>query len=185
MMSLSATSPSRNRFTLYIISIAVWALFLSTQERVSGSGISSLVLGYFPYIQNVTRFYGVLGALSFFHVLRNVLPFNPGFMGMLATVLAAGALIDSLSPIGGMLFASALLIGALLCDFITLSQVTEYKNAAIEVKRELKRIEWPSHGETLKFVGIVAAFVTVSSLFWWIMDGVITRVLSFLLQLLS
>ena len=185
MMSLSATSPSRNRFTLYIISIAVWALFLSTQESVSGSKISSLILSNFPYIQQVIRFYGVLSALSFFHVLRNALTFNPGFVGMLAMVLAIGTIIDSLSPIGGILFASALLACALFCDSITLSQITEFKNGAIEVKRELKRIDWPSHGETLKFVGVVAAFVTVSSLFWWIMDGVITRVLSFLLQLLS
>jgi preprotein translocase SecE subunit len=84
-----------------------------------------------------------------------------------------------------LIVSSAMLFFGYVARAFNADDLQSLRNSLTEVYRELKRINWPSHAETLKFVGVVATFVAVSAIFWWIMDGLITRVLSFLLQLLS
>ncbi|MBM4222477.1 MAG: preprotein translocase subunit SecE [Gammaproteobacteria bacterium] len=77
-----------------------------------------------------------------------------------------------------------LIMVALLWGWVALNtnRQSAIVSFATEMRREIKRIEWPNAGETLRFVVIVAVAVALSAVFWWVIDQIITRVLSFLLN---
>ena len=54
-----------------------------------------------------------------------------------------------------------------------------------EAKKEIKKIAWPSHQETLSSVWMVSAFVVFSATFWWLIDGAITKVIALVLRIVS
>jgi preprotein translocase subunit SecE len=54
-----------------------------------------------------------------------------------------------------------------------------------ESKKEIKKIAWPSHQETLSSVWMVSAFVVFAATFWWLIDGAITKVIALVLRIVS
>jgi preprotein translocase SecE subunit len=51
-----------------------------------------------------------------------------------------------------------------------------------ESKKEIKRVSWPNHQETLNSVWMVSAFVSFAALFWWLVDAAITKVFALILR---
>lgn len=72
---------------------------------------------------------------------------------------------------------------------ILVSQVDEGASDLIasvaELRREVRRVSWPSVQETLKFVAIVAIFVIAAALFWAFIDRIIQGVFSVLFYYLA
>ncbi|VFP87820.1 Protein translocase subunit SecE [Buchnera aphidicola (Cinara piceae)] len=50
-----------------------------------------------------------------------------------------------------------------------------------EIKLELSNIVWPSYKETSQITGIVILLIILTSVFLWILDGIILRVMSCIL----
>jgi len=174
----------------YCVGIIVWSSFLFTQERFVGIKIATWALKYEQGMPGISEFFfycfSMLSCVRLYDALNHHFSFNlrHGKFSLLWIMIAAHQIDPIASTFNALLLATAVFMMAQYLDAFSMDQIAGYKNAAIETKRELKRIEWPSYGETLKFVGVVGTFAIVSSLFWWIMDGIITRILSFLLQLL-
>lgn len=63
-----------------------------------------------------------------------------------------------------------------------LSQVVA---STAELRREMRRVTWPTVQETLKFVAIVSVFVVVAALFWAFVDRIIQGVFSILFYYLT
>lgn len=56
----------------------------------------------------------------------------------------------------------------------------ELMESAAELRREVRRVSWPSVQETLKFVAIVSLFVVGAAIFWAFVDRIIQAVFSIL-----
>jgi len=101
-----------------------------------------------------------------------------GFFGLLCvSLIAQNLFLPS--------FAFYVIAAVLLSTEICFDYAQSVQETTVELRREMKRISWPSHQETLRFVGIVSVFVLCSAVFWWLLDGMITRVLSFIIHTLS
>jgi preprotein translocase SecE subunit len=189
MMSFSAAnSPFQNKWLVSIAGLCAWILFFCTQEYIVGSQISSLFSSYKHFLPTFIAIFGVLSLDLLIASVRAVLPIHSRIYLSLSWMLLSIVVLWALSVttvVKGLIGVNVIFLSARLLDSIGPQAFLDFRTGAIEVQREIKRIHWPSYAETLKFVGVVGAFVTVSSLFWWIIDGVITRVLSFLLHVLS
>lgn len=62
---------------------------------------------------------------------------------------------------------------------------SELVASVAELRREVRRVSWPSVQETLKFVAIVAIFVVGAALFWAFIDRIIQGVFSILFYYLA
>jgi preprotein translocase subunit SecE len=49
----------------------------------------------------------------------------------------------------------------------------EFRQFVADARIELRKVFWPSRDETMKVTGIVLLFVTVASLFFWVLDIVL------------
>ncbi|VFP79044.1 preprotein translocase subunit SecE [Buchnera aphidicola] len=52
-----------------------------------------------------------------------------------------------------------------------------------EIKLELLNIVWPSFKETAQTTGIVILLIILTSIFLWIIDGIILRIISYIFSL--
>ncbi len=186
MASLSAANVSFQHKWIVLISgfigLSCWILFFGSQEDIVGLQIASLFSNYEIFLKLFIGIFGVLSIDMLIFPFRDMLP---KYFSAIFSLIVLLSILKFASVAVGLVSVSAVFLSGLLFDSIGLQSLLNYRTAAVEVHREVKRIHWPSHPETLKFVGVVAAFVTVSSIFWWIIDGVIARVLSFLLHILS
>jgi preprotein translocase SecE subunit len=64
-------------------------------------------------------------------------------------------------------------------------KMTELLAVISELRREIRRVTWPTVQETLQFVAIVATFVVVAAVFWAFIDRIIQWFFSILFYYLA
>lgn len=97
-----------------------------------------------------------------------------------ATPTAAALWPQAVAPF---LFALTVLPAALFSEVG--SGIRQVLASAAELRREMRRVTWPTMQETLKFVGIVSVFVVVAALFWAFIDRIIQSMFSVLFYYLT
>ncbi len=203
---MTHTNRFSERFYFYFLVIL---LFLIAQPVMTFSGmytqaqimiVNQIAIGFIGYARCkvLVRRYSHYACSWAFTLGKSIFPLV-AFIGMVSMSVSHSPASSSLFTIGGYaigdiacnissnfnLYAVAMIWTVLLMAEIGTDYVEFFGETAVELRREVKRITWPSHHETLRFVGIVSVFVTCSALFWWLMDGVITRILSLIIKTLS
>ncbi|WP_172598715.1 preprotein translocase subunit SecE [Buchnera aphidicola] len=85
-------------------------------------------------------------------------------------------------------FSKIIKIIFFIISFVLLCSVFIYTNIGKkiitfiqDIKLEFSKITWPNYIETLKTTGIVILLIILTSIFLWISDGLILRIVSWIL----
>jgi preprotein translocase subunit SecE len=115
------------------------------------------------------------------HPLGSLL--NWFFMSASAVLNVIQSFFLLLSKVKFLIFSLAAFVVAFAFSKTKTGQI--FLQYLIESKKEMKKVSWPNHQETLNTVWMVSAFVVFAATFWWLIDAAITKVFALILRVVS
>lgn len=98
---------------------------------------------------------------------------------LVAGIVAYYALAAQPAYLRWLAMAGGIVLGAIV--FATSAHGRDLWQFTLDSRIELRKVFWPTRDETLKVTGVVFVFVTIASLFFWVIDLVLawaTRILT-------